>query len=325
MVENTEVGESVSRRTVLRSGALVGAATLLPARALALASPEHVHDRTVVGAAADAAGKIVLLSHGNDGASVSSAKHTSGQATSRTAEADPADICELDPHILSDTHDRRRGRRRKRRARARHRTHTLRHAGRSRRRQPPARLDRGHRRVADRPCTRDNRRRAGADRTPDRAGTTRRSADQTGPTTVRIEVVHRIREPVGVTVQRHRARHLPEHDVTRGEHRQIRRVPPCPLPHQPRGRIDDRDWDDAHLVQVLRGVHADDPKFGYRLMSDEPAEAGHVASENRVHRLCREHEIWSTIVRNGRKSGKSPGPAVHDDLVMGNAQTLVGI
>ncbi len=80
--------------------------------------------------------------------------------------------------------------------------------------------------------------------------------------------------------------------------------------------VTDRDWDDAHLVQVLRGVHADDPAFGYRLMSDELADAGHVASENRVHRLCREHEIWSTIVRKGRKSGKSPGPAVHDDLVM---------
>lgn len=35
-----------------------------------------------------------------------------------------------------------------------------------------------------------------------------------------------------------------------------------------------------------------------------------------VHRVCREHKIWSTTSRKGRKgSGKRPGPAVHDDLV----------
>jgi transposase InsO family protein len=79
----------------------------------------------------------------------------------------------------------------------------------------------------------------------------------------------------------------------------------------------DRDWDDAHLVNVIRDVHADDPEFGYRLISDELERAGHVASENRVHRLCREHKVWSTTVKKGRKgSGKTPGPAVHDDLVM---------
>ena len=78
-----------------------------------------------------------------------------------------------------------------------------------------------------------------------------------------------------------------------------------------------RDWDDAHLVNVIRDVHADDPEFGYRLISDELERAGHVASENRVHRLCREYKVWSTTVKKGRKgSGKTPGPAVHDDLVM---------
>ena len=78
----------------------------------------------------------------------------------------------------------------------------------------------------------------------------------------------------------------------------------------------DRDWDDAHLVNVIRDVHADDPEFGYRLISDELERAGHVASENRVHRLCLEHKVWSTTVNKGRKgSGKTPGPAVHDDLI----------
>jgi putative transposase len=35
-----------------------------------------------------------------------------------------------------------------------------------------------------------------------------------------------------------------------------------------------------------------------------------------VHRLCREHKIWSSTTKKGRRSsGKRPGPAVHDDLV----------
>jgi putative transposase len=78
----------------------------------------------------------------------------------------------------------------------------------------------------------------------------------------------------------------------------------------------DRDWDDAHLVNAIVDVHADDPEFGYRFLADELERAGYTASENRVHRLCREHRIWSTTTRKGRKgSGKTPGPAVHDDLV----------
>lgn len=78
----------------------------------------------------------------------------------------------------------------------------------------------------------------------------------------------------------------------------------------------DRDWDDAHLTNAIVDVHADDPEFGYRFIADELEAAGHQASENRVHRLCREQRIWSTTTRKGRKtSGKTPGPAVHDDLV----------
>jgi putative transposase len=78
-----------------------------------------------------------------------------------------------------------------------------------------------------------------------------------------------------------------------------------------------RDWEDAHLVNVIRDVHADDPEFGYRLICDELERAGHAASENRVHRLCREHQVWSTTVKKGRSgAGKTPGPAVYDDLVM---------
>jgi transposase InsO family protein len=80
-----------------------------------------------------------------------------------------------------------------------------------------------------------------------------------------------------------------------------------------------RDLDDAHLVNVIREVHEDDPEFGYRFISDELERAGHKVGERRVWRLCSEHRIWSTTTKKGRKSsGKRPGPAVHDDLVQRN-------
>jgi putative transposase len=80
--------------------------------------------------------------------------------------------------------------------------------------------------------------------------------------------------------------------------------------------ISARDWADAHLVNVIVDIHADDPEFGYRFVADELERAGHRASENRVHRLCRQQRIWSLTTKKGRRSsGKTPGPAVHDDLV----------
>jgi putative transposase len=77
-----------------------------------------------------------------------------------------------------------------------------------------------------------------------------------------------------------------------------------------------RDYDDALLVNAIVDIHGDDPCFGYRFIKDELERAGHRASENRVHRLCREHRIWSLTTKKGRRgAGKIPGPAVHDDLV----------
>lgn len=80
--------------------------------------------------------------------------------------------------------------------------------------------------------------------------------------------------------------------------------------------ICERDFDDAHLVNAIIDIHADDPEFGYRFISDELERSGHEVGEGRVQRLCREHKIWSTTTKKGRRSsGKTPGPAVHDDLV----------
>jgi transposase InsO family protein len=79
--------------------------------------------------------------------------------------------------------------------------------------------------------------------------------------------------------------------------------------------ICDRDFDDAHLTNAIIDIHRDDPEFGYRFISDELERAGHEVGEGRVHRLCRQHRIWSTTTKKGRKNHKVPGPAVHDDLV----------
>jgi transposase InsO family protein len=77
-----------------------------------------------------------------------------------------------------------------------------------------------------------------------------------------------------------------------------------------------RVLDDADLVNAIVDVHRDDPEFGYRFIADELHADCHQVSERRVWRLCRDHRIWSTITKKGRRnSGKTPGPAVHDDLV----------
>jgi putative transposase len=77
----------------------------------------------------------------------------------------------------------------------------------------------------------------------------------------------------------------------------------------------DRDWHDAQLTNAIVDVHVDDPEFGYRFIADELEAAGHRVGERRVWRLCRRHRIWSTTTKKGRRHGKTPGPAVHDDLV----------
>jgi putative transposase len=76
-----------------------------------------------------------------------------------------------------------------------------------------------------------------------------------------------------------------------------------------------RDLDDAHLTNAIVDIHADDPEFGYRFIADELEREGHEVGESRVQRLCREHRIWSTTTKKCRRSTKTPGPAVHDDLV----------
>ena len=74
------------------------------------------------------------------------------------------------------------------------------------------------------------------------------------------------------------------------------------------------DLDDAYFTNMLIDAYEDDPEFGYRLLADELDKLGHAVGERRVWRLCSQQKLWSATVRKGRR-GKTPGPAVHDDLV----------
>jgi transposase InsO family protein len=78
--------------------------------------------------------------------------------------------------------------------------------------------------------------------------------------------------------------------------------------------VTQRDWDDAHLINLAREIHHDDPEFGYRFITDELAEQGVKASRNRVNRLCTQERLFSCHSKK-RGPGRVPGPPVHDDLL----------
>ena len=78
--------------------------------------------------------------------------------------------------------------------------------------------------------------------------------------------------------------------------------------------VSQRDWDDAHVIDALLAIHEDDPTLGYRFLTDELADVGITASENRVWRLCSMAGIFASHARKKAKAGK-PGPPVHDDLL----------
>ena len=78
--------------------------------------------------------------------------------------------------------------------------------------------------------------------------------------------------------------------------------------------VTDADWVAAHRGNALFDAHRDDPEFGYRLLADEPLDAGQDMCERTAWRLCSEHGWWSAFGK--KRSNKSrPGPPAHDDLV----------
>jgi putative transposase len=77
-----------------------------------------------------------------------------------------------------------------------------------------------------------------------------------------------------------------------------------------------RDWDNVHLTNAAIDLHRDDPRFGYRFISDEiEGEAGLKASERRIWRLCPEQRLWSLHSKK-RGVNRKAGPPVHDDRVL---------
>lgn len=78
--------------------------------------------------------------------------------------------------------------------------------------------------------------------------------------------------------------------------------------------VTQRNWDDAHLINAAREIHADDPAFGYRFIADELPDHGIIAGENRVARLCSQERIWSVFAKR-KGLGRKAGPPVYDDLV----------
>jgi putative transposase len=67
-------------------------------------------------------------------------------------------------------------------------------------------------------------------------------------------------------------------------------------------------------VNELVDAHDADSTFGYRFLADEVAMGGWHVSERRVWRLCSDMKLWASYLKKAG-SGKTPGPAVHDDLV----------
>lgn len=78
--------------------------------------------------------------------------------------------------------------------------------------------------------------------------------------------------------------------------------------------VSPRDVEEAHLIEVLRELHEDDPEGGYRVLADDMTDLGYELSERRVWRLCHVAGIRSVITTRKRRYCKA-GPPVHDDLV----------
>jgi transposase InsO family protein len=82
--------------------------------------------------------------------------------------------------------------------------------------------------------------------------------------------------------------------------------------------VTDSDLAEAYLADALFNAHRDDPEFGYRLLGDEAREAGLVACERTMWRICSDNGWFSVFgkKRRGRKTGKGKaGVPAHDDLV----------
>jgi putative transposase len=79
--------------------------------------------------------------------------------------------------------------------------------------------------------------------------------------------------------------------------------------------VTDAERTAAYRANALFDAHRDDPEFGYRFLVDEAGEAGEHMAERTAWKLCSQQGWWSAFGKKRGRSGKKPGPPVHDDLV----------
>lgn len=75
------------------------------------------------------------------------------------------------------------------------------------------------------------------------------------------------------------------------------------------------EWLRAHRMNALVTAHREEPTDGYRILTNEARKAGQPMSRRTAWSLCSAMGITSGAQRQRRRSGKTPGPQVHDDLV----------
>jgi hypothetical protein len=82
--------------------------------------------------------------------------------------------------------------------------------------------------------------------------------------------------------------------------------------------VTDAELTAAYRANALFDAHRDDPEFGYRFLVDEAREAGEPMAERTAWKICSDLGWWSAFGKKRGRSGKKPGPPVHDDLVQRN-------
>lgn len=70
----------------------------------------------------------------------------------------------------------------------------------------------------------------------------------------------------------------------------------------------------AYRANALFDAHRDDPEFGYRLLVDEARDAGEPMADRTAWTIASDNGWWSVFGKKRGRTGKKPGPAVHDDL-----------
>lgn len=78
--------------------------------------------------------------------------------------------------------------------------------------------------------------------------------------------------------------------------------------------ITSREVVEAYRANALFDAHKNDPEFGHRLLADEARDAGESMSDRTAWRIASDNGWWSAFGKKRGRSGKKPGPPVHDDL-----------